>query len=332
MFSLGILLVIFLLFPRERLELLIMREEETNLDLSIIYIENLLSVKPDDRMKLSLAKKYMKTRDYKEAGRLLEDLQLSPLAYVRHEAFSLRYETLKREYFEGNRELMAEIEEELRGAIERTGDIKTLRRLYREGLLMNMPQLALIAAEKLSEIDRNRAYWLGEAYRQAVATSKVRKAMELAGRLAEVDRRRRAYWLGEAMRLAMALKDFKAAESYLARLGDTRKDARWYAMAAELYLQKDDYRRAVDAYVDAMRLEKKKKRRFSHFRRAIEVALWNEDYRAVRRLIDVYGRQFTDEDEMAEFILNSALATGDTVFAREIALNVLRHLEEKALR
>ena len=331
-FSLGILIVVFLLFPRERLEWLIMREDDTNLDLSIIYIENLLSVNPDDRMKLSLAKRYLRMGNYNEAETLLRELEESPLGYVRFEAFSLRYEVLKSKYFAGHKELRGKIEEELRKAINRGEDLKTLRSLYRESLSMNMPHLALLAAEKLSKVGRNRAYWLSEAYRQALATSNLRKAVELAGKLSDMDRRRRTYWLREGMRVAMALKDYRLAEHYLKELGAIKKDARWYDRAAELYLLKNDYRRAIDAYIAAMRLEKGTGKKFRHLKRAIEVALWHEDYQEVKRLIRSYGRRFLGDDEMAEFILNSALATGDTTFARKIALNILKHFEEKTIR
>ncbi len=331
-FCLGILIVVFLLFPRERIEWLIGREEDTNLDLSILYIENLLSVNPDDRMKLSLAKKYLRIEDYGKAEELLEELEESPLGHVRFEAFSLRYEVLKKKYFAGHKELRGKIEDELRKAINRSEDIKTLRTLYRESLSMNMPHLALLAAEKLSGIDIHRAYWASEAYRQALATSNLIKAAELAGKLSDVDRRRRTHWLREGMRVAMALKDYGLAEHYLEELGAIKKDVRWYNKAAELYLLENDYRRAMDAYIAAMRLEKGMEKKFRHLRRAIEVALWHEDYQEVKRLVRSHGRRFLGDDEMAEFVLNAALATGDTAFARKIALDILEHFEEKTIR
>lgn len=332
MFFLGILMVVLLLFPQERLEWLIMREDDTNLDLSITYIENLLSVNPDDRMKLSLAKRYFRLAEYEKMEKLLSELEDSPLDYIRVEAVSLRYAMLKRLYFAGHTELKARIEEELRKAVEGTDDTATLRSLYRESLSMAMPHVALIVAEKLSRIAVNKLHWLEEAYRQAIATGELKKAVEFAHRLSRLDRRKRAYWLAEAIRLTIAIKDYRLAEDYLKELGSIRKDARWYDMAVELYLLKGDYPGAIDVCLSALMREKNRKRRFHYLKKALQIAMWNDDYKRVKDIIARYGGVFLDDDEMAGFILKSALQTGDVGFARNVALNILEQFERRIIR
>lgn len=54
-------------------------------------------------------------------------------------------------------------------------------------------------------------------------------------------------------------------------------------------------------------------------KRAIEMCLWAQKYTLAKKLINKYATSFPEDYEFNNFILKSALATGDPFFAAEIA-------------
>ncbi len=211
-----------LLYPGFGMERLLLAGEETNIDLSIAYLENLVRVKPDNRLKLMLARRFMTVNDYKRAGRLLKEVAAS------------------------------------RTGMEENPD-----------------------------------------------------------------------WLLVSYRLAVSLRDYETARNYAQRLAIAEKDPSWYEKAAEAALHTNDYAKAIEYHEAALRTESDHRKRFPYFRGAVEAALWGGDYGMVKRLISLYGKEFSVDVEMAQFVLASALATGDVSFARTVALVILTNLQSE---
>lgn len=63
--------------------------------------------------------------------------------------------------------------------------------------------------------------------------------------------------------------------------------------------------------------------RKNYIKKVIEYALWIQNYKLAKTLISIYATSYTNDEEFTKFILKSALFTGDTEFAAEIASRIL---------
>ncbi len=162
-FILIVLFSMILVFPKGKLERLIL-EEDSNITLSNMYLESLVKVNPDPGLKLLIAERYIKIGEEKRAIKYLDDLEKINDSDTVGKAKFLRYWILKRNFFSKNvsleekghlrHQMKAILEESYKSII----DVKELEKEYKEALSMEFQDLAYEIAKRILHIKPSDIY------------------------------------------------------------------------------------------------------------------------------------------------------------------------------
>lgn len=362
LFSFMVILIMILLFPKGKLEKLILEYKDSNIDLANIYLENLIKINPDPQLKLLLAQRYFEIGNYKRSEEMLSELEKSGL---KSEVAFLRYEKLKFLYFSSQDEneksvYLKKMEQLLYESYRESSDITTLEKIFKESLSMNMPYLALEVAKKISKLKSDRDLkWLETVYKQSLQVEDYKTAIEYLSVLKELDRERYGYWLREHYKVSIALKDYTAAlrdaieilninsndpvkkdivfllskeknpENTVKQLIEIYPSQRIFLLTslAETYKVKKEFSKAYHLYLNLFNSSKSFEIRKKLFVETVNLLLASKDYESTKQFISQNYTEFLKDKETAKFILKSALATGDPKFAYKIALDIKRSLE-----
>jgi tetratricopeptide (TPR) repeat protein len=299
-FVLLVLITLALLFPGKRVEELVVKEEDPNYELSILYLEKLTGSYPERYdYKLALAKKAMRLGKDEYTERIYKELSKSKDPEAKILALTIIYDRLKKKYFLSEKpEEKISIKKEMANVLislsEQTKSIDELRKYFSESISMDMPALSFRLAMLLSDIDsRKRVFWLEEAYKKA-----------------------------------SVMKDYTTAVKILDEMisTDTKNRKRWTDKKIEIALFSKDYTQAVNTCIGEMLMAKSYEEKKRYFKKALEILSWYSDRHKTAVLIETYYRDFLQDDEMALFILKKTLAVGELKIARILALEVLNRL------
>jgi len=153
-FFISSLMVISILFPMGKIEELIYTAPDFNIELSEIYLQNLIKVNPDVMLKLAIVERYIKTGKMDTAYQVLTSLKNIRNIKVRAQSLALMYEILKWKYnWADTEQQKRQIKRELNRCLSRwivvNQDPKVLRKIFEELISMEMPDLATKVAKKI---------------------------------------------------------------------------------------------------------------------------------------------------------------------------------------
>ena len=153
-FFISSLMVISILFPMGKIEELIYTAPDFNIELSEIYLQNLIKVNPDVMLKLAIVERYIKTGKMDTAYQVLTSLKNIRNTKVRAQSLALMYEILKWKYnWADTEQQKRQIKRELNRCLSRwivvNQDPKVLRKIFEELISMEMPDLATKVAKKI---------------------------------------------------------------------------------------------------------------------------------------------------------------------------------------
>ncbi|MEJ5173210.1 MAG: hypothetical protein WHT47_05800 [Hydrogenothermaceae bacterium] len=362
LFSFMVILIMILLFPKGKLEKLVLEYKDSNIELANIYLENLIKINPDQQLKLLLAQRYFEIGNYKRSEEILSELEKSGL---KSEVAFLRYEKLKFLYFSSQDEkeksvYLKKMEQLLYESYRESSDLTILEKIFKESLSMNMPHLALEVAKKISKLKSDKDLkWLETVYKLSLQIEDYKAAVEYLSILKELDRERYGYWLMEHYKVSIAIKDHKTAmkdaieilnlnptdtvkkdivfllskeenpENVVNQLIDRYPSQKLFLLTslAETYKVKKEFSKAYHLYLQLFNSSKDFEIRKKLFIEAINILLASKDYESMKQFISENYAEFLKDKETAKFVLKSALATGDPKFAYNIALDIKRSLE-----
>lgn len=301
-FVLLFLLLFFILFPMGNIKTIILTEEDYNAKLSALYIKGLLRIDNNPRLRFELAKRYVQMNRFNDAEIEISRLKHSPLD-IKRKVLLLKLDILERQlFFTKNKDRIRKtIHKTILSYVNRVSNEKLLSTLYRKSLSMNMPDLALIIADKLRKTSKQRLVWSKECLKQTLATSNYQKALECLNFLILHDRKNKDIYLHRAFNIAIGMKDYSLAVSYANQI---------------LKLNPRDKKAFAKNYQE----------RATCFKTAVNVAMWHKDYKTVKSLIRKYGYMFLNDRKMATFMLKTAMATGDSKFSEEVADEVFLNM------
>ncbi|NPB06982.1 MAG: hypothetical protein GXO03_05185 [Aquificae bacterium] len=298
-----------LFFPAGKLEEYLEQDAATNAELTRKYTEALLRVKSPSQIKLAVLRRYAYEGDEEKVLKLLKQVRKeNPL-----EADELEYELLKRKYFSSKDETVRRrMRVLLYRLIKGAKDERELKRLYREALSMNFPELAFEAAYRLA-LKTGSPYWKEEAFLLALQLSKKEVVERLAGsfepRKPETARALYYYYLAKG--------DWRRALYYLNKAGPAKEEEK---IVLEFLAGRDE-----EALNELLALfqknpDKAQKVLLETFRTLSYAGRQDEMRELIKSVLPLVK---ADERFYAE-ILKLALATGDAHFAAEVARLVAR--------
>ncbi|WP_297889977.1 hypothetical protein [Sulfurihydrogenibium sp.] len=251
-FVLVVLIVSFIIFPKGKIEKLVF-EEDTNIELSNIYLENLIRITNNDQLRLLLAERYIKLGYKYKAIPILNFLEKSPNKEINSKAKVLRYQILKSEYFakdtpDDKKELLKiQMKKLLIDSLNSTQNLETIQKIYKEALSMAFIDVAYQSVKKAVVLSKNSKYWLTEAYKQALAISNFKDAQRYATELYRIDKENKVKWLNELYNISVSIKDYTLAIKALEILSieDRKNSALYNQKIIDILLYTKDYKSAL---------------------------------------------------------------------------------------
>lgn len=314
--------VCFLLFPKGKLEEYALTEEKTNVELYAIYIKNLLRIQNDPLLRLHLVGSLTQARSFQEAEE--EAKKLIDTNYKDRANMAL-YKIEKTKFFSGEGGDRGKMQAYIIEAIEATRDTNLLREINKEALSMDMPLVVMLSSEKLYRTTGNLE-WLIQAYRYAVALKDTDKAIIYASELYVKDKTRRESYIKDVVYI---IKSNKKSMQLLESLSK-KLDTDFYKRVTQFMLQTEQ-----QAWTNSIHIEEYRKL-FSHaktyherkvlFTKIVRLYLWKGDYQGLKNFISSYYKEFAKDEEVAKLVLKASLATGDAIFAKDVAEGIKEEL------
>lgn len=256
-FVIVIIILSIVLFPKGKIEKLIF-QEDTNIELSNVYLENLVRITEDNNLRLLLAERYINLGYKSKALATLKIVMSDSNPEVRSKAKILSYKILKVEYFSKNtsperqQELIQQMRNILLDSLNSTTDLNTLKSIYNEALSMAFVDIAYKTAMKAVSMKKDDIFWLKQAYTQALATQHYKDAQNLSYRLSKVDKDNSLKWLNDYYNISIAIKDYNSASKALKEIAliDVKNSFNYYKKLVDLYLYIKDYNSALSLIKD----------------------------------------------------------------------------------
>ena len=153
-FFVSSIMVASLLFPMGKIEELIFNAPDFNIELSEIYLRNLIKVNPDTRLKLAIAQRYIKTGKIDMAYDILVSLRNLKNPDLIKRSLGLEYEILKWKYLWAKDEAQkALIKKQIVHCVKKriifVSSAKALFPLFDELISFEMPRLAMLVAKRI---------------------------------------------------------------------------------------------------------------------------------------------------------------------------------------
>lgn len=358
-FTIFVISMLFLLYPKGKIEKLVLEHQDSNIDLANIYLDNLVKINEDPYLKLLLAKRYLAIKDNKKADLLLKQLENTNL---KDQVLFVRYENLKYLYFSSKNQqekivIMGNIRYILKQIIQQSNDYKILTKVYTEAVSMNLPDLALEAALKINTLTKNKdKEWLKTAYDLSLQLKEYGIATRYIDILKNVDNENYIFWIKEKYKLAIFMQDYNTAIDTALMLTDLepvntekykqdivyilyksksnyrqiidnavskypQKRDFLHEVLSSLYIANKDYKSAYLLYMNLYKQSKDIDKRKKLFKDIVNLLLLSKDYNTLKEFLNENYDQFIYDTDMAKFILKSALAI-DINIAHKIALRI----------
>lgn len=181
-----IVIFLFMAFPKNLFQQLLLTKNKTNIDLTTSYLKALSRTKLDPEIKIIILKKYLSLGQLGEAEAILDELKLYGDTYNKYikDALWIEYKIWKRNYFATNDAMLKHrylhlMKSNLKEFIYLTKDEKELEQAYNESKSMDFQQLAKEISFRLAQIT-NSEKWQKIAFYNAVNIGDFRTARILA--------------------------------------------------------------------------------------------------------------------------------------------------------
>lgn len=153
-FLLSSIMVASLLFPMGKIEELIFNAPDFNIELSEIYLKNLIKVNPNIRLKLAIAQRYIKTGKIEIAYDILTSLKNLKSPKMKAQALGMVYKILKWKYVWAKDKhqkdyLKKQIARCVRKRLVFIRSTALLEPLFAELISLDMPELATLVARRI---------------------------------------------------------------------------------------------------------------------------------------------------------------------------------------
>lgn len=311
----------YVFFPKGKIEKFLSSPEDTNYELSRIYLEKLLKISSNPKLVFILVEREIGLGDYKIALKTLDKYREVFMKTEKEEEYlKLRYKILKKLYFSKidktkREKIKLEMEEVLEKIAEK-GTLKDKEFVYREAISMDMPKLALKTSEEIA-VQTGKIVWYRRALKLALALKKWNEALKIVNQIAEKDPK----FLKEGLIISQTAKDKESFRKFAQKLIESGKFTLKDLKSIVFFeLSQRDYSSAEKFCIKA--LKKRTDRNTVDF--CLKVALWTKDYREVKKIIAESFNRFRNDREMLEEFLKVARMVNDRELQLKLADRLLK--------
>ena len=335
----AVMLIIYVLFPNERLMYYLKRQidelsEDEDVYLSIKYLEKILKKHPRQKaLRVALIRKFLLIGNYKKAEEHLKE-------YIKYygedeTALLIEYTIMSKEVYSypeesTERKLGVEkLRKFIQKNVDKISDLEALTNFYQEAVKLGLPKTALKISLKIAKITpyaTSRAEWYERAYKLAVELGNLRLAEEIYIELVKTGHipsdKFKEYTLKLA-RLEEAKGHYEKAIKHYSQVikeeDDKRAKIKLLEKLAQISIWNHDYDNATNYYISAMSLSDSYNNKKKYFKLALQSAIWGNKLDKAIEIIEVHGTLFENDEEILKEAIKVYLAAGKVNKAYEVA-------------
>lgn len=322
-------MILFVLFPKDLLKEQILAEN-SNYDLSMLYLKNLLKHSPEDEsLMLILAEQSLRSGKKDLSIRLLDLLLMSDNQDYKFKATLLSYELKKEDYYYlKDYDLLKKQKKELRTLffriyMHKMYDDSEIQKWHDESLFAGTPTSTYFFTQKLLKDDKENIKLLEEAYFLSIRLNKPKDSLKYIRLLSKYDKTRANKWLLDEYYMYINYKQYNKAEKLLkteAKSGSIK----WSTRLADFYLMRKSFYKASNIYIELFKDSNDYKTRRSYFYKATGALQAGSRFSKAARLAKRYERYYLNDKAARQYILKLYISTGNLEYASSLSKKILK--------
>jgi len=322
-------MILFVLFPKDLLKEQILAEN-SNYDLSMLYLKNLLQHSPEDEsLMLILAEQSLRSGKKDLSIRLLDLLLTSENKQHRFKATLLSYELKKEDYYYLKEyKAQKKQKQELRLLFfniyhHKMYDDSEIQRWHDESLFVGNSSSTYFFTQKLLQDDKKNIGLLEEAYYLSIKLRKPKDSLMYIRLLAKYDKTRTNKWLLDEYNMYVNYKQYNKAEYFLKKQAKSGSP-KWRTRLADFYLMRKSFSKASNIYIELFKDSDNYKTKRHYFYKATGALQAGSRFKRTARLAHRYERYYLRDKSARQYILKLYISTGNLEYAASLSKKILR--------
>jgi hypothetical protein len=321
--------ILFVLFPKDLLKEQILAEN-SNYDLSMLYLKNLLQHSPkDESLMLILAEQSLRSGKKDLSIRLLDLLLNSKNRVYRSKATLLSYELKKEDYYYlKNYEAQKRQKKELRTLffkiyLQKMYDETEIQRWHDESLFVGNSSSTYFFTQELLKKDKKNIALLEEAYYLSIKLHKPKDSLMYIRLLSKYDASRANEWLFDEYNMYVNYREYDKAELLLKKHAKP-SSVKWRTRLADFYLMRKSFAKASDIYIDLFNDSDNYKTKRHYFYKATGALQAGSLFSNAAHLARKYEGYYLNDKSARQYILKLYISTGNLEYASSLSKKILR--------
>jgi len=323
--------ILFILYPKSNLEKEVL-SEDTNYNLSIIYLKNMLRSDPtSEPLMLSLAQKSLKAGKRNLALGIVGLLYKSTDAKTRKEAYLLGYQLEKANYYfakgkQGKEEALQSMKSNLVViAQQHYFDPKKSYYWYQEALFLKETRKAYRFIQLTLKENPQYIAYLKEAYYLSEQVGKSAESIQYLHALQHYDGAHLSKWQEEEYQYLVKIKHTAQTENFLLKL--SQGSVYWSNKLAEFYNAQNDQIKSAMVYKRLFQIASKYSEKKHYYLLAIKILRAGNYTKMASDFAYKYQNRFLKERYMRILLLKLYNAAGDISKAASLSEKILENIE-----
>ena len=303
--------------------------EQSNYDLSMLYLENLLKHDPNNEsFMIVLAEQSLKSGKKDLSLRLLAPLLKSENVEHRNKAILLSYDLKKDDYFyfkdEEKKKVQKENLRELFHVImsEKLHSEANIDKWYKESIFLEEYKSMYQFIEKKLILEPDNIALIKQAYYVSIELSHKEDSLKYISILSEKDKVDEEKWLIAEYHMLIQYKLYSRADKLLSeRAGDT---VAWKNRYAEFNIVRKSYVKASKIYMQLFNTSSDYKTKKDYFYKAINALQAGKHLNKTVNLAHKYENYYIKDSEMRKYLLKLYMATNRLDRASSLSSKILK--------
>lgn len=322
-------MILIILFPKDILKEQILAEN-SNYDLSMLYLKNLLKHSPEDEsLMLILAEQSLRSGKKDLTIRLLDLLHMSKNRENRDKATLLSYELKKEDYFylkdhDKQQKQMKELRTLFsRIYLHKMYDNNQTKKWHDESLFSGNATSTYFFTKKLLKDDAINVKLLEEAYYLSLKLNKEKDSRKYIQLLSKHDKENAAKWLDDEYYMYVKYKQYNKAEKLLKEQVEVGS-LKWEIRLADYYLMRKSFVKASNIYVKLFKNENNYKTKRDYFYKATGALQAGSLFAKASELAHKYENSYIKDRAARDYILKLYISTGNLDYAANLSKKILK--------
>jgi len=324
-------LILFLLYPKDLLTKQVLAEQ-SNYDLSMLYLKNMLKNDPsNETLMLTLANQAMKSNKKDLSFRLLKLLKNSKNKEIKSKAYILSYEIAKEDYFYLKSKHQTQKQQkkyaELQGIFsvimsEHFYTKSEIKQLYKEAYFLHDKNNTYHLIQGLLKDNPNDITLLSDAFYISYDFKDYEQSISYLNRLVLLDKEHKAKWTKERYYLISSVYSYTKAEAYI--IAHAQDSKYWSDKLIQFYLQHKKYTKASQVYINQFHKASSISQQRELWLQAINTLRAGNHTKEAVRLGYKYENYFFKDKKARVALLKLYISSNDLQKAKKLSKKILK--------